>query len=197
LSSSAPIALESAPPLRAPIPDDLDLSDTLDDRIPVTHHRAAAVGTIFLMAAGLLMATGWYRKIPGALPRVRQSLAAWLPPKPPTQTTPVTLPDPAKPPQPVAEPEPSVVAPRQHEPAATGSRSRFRGHPGSIELAPPGPADPTPPTMPEGFPIEPPTTLADVPARDLAPSPKPDSPPSSPPAGGAPLSDAPLPPSMP
>jgi len=230
LSSPAPIALESAPPLRAPIPDDLDLSDTLDDRIPVSHHRAAAVGTIFLMAAGLLIATGWYRKIPGALPRVRQSLAAWLPPKPPTQPTPVTLPDPAKPPQPVAEPEPSVVAaqspppapppaepvaqqaapleptapaavsvvaPRQHQPAATGSRSRFRGHPGSIELAPPGPEDPTPPTMPEGFPIEPPTTLADVPARDLVPTPKPDSPPSSPPAGGEPLSDAPLPPSMP
>jgi eukaryotic-like serine/threonine-protein kinase len=247
---SAPIALDTVRPLppsepispvrkrpsppaiavegRLPIPDDLDLSDTLDDRIPGTHHRAAALGTIFLMAAGLLIATGWYRKIPGAIPRVRQSLAAWLPPKSPTQPMPVPLPDPAKPPQPVA-PEPSVVAaqsaptppspppaepvaaqapapepsapaavavaaPRHHHAATTGSR--FRGHPGSIELAPPGPGDPTPPAMPDGFPIEPPATLADTPARDLVPTAEPQAPPSSPPAD-APLSDAPLPPSTP
>lgn len=249
ISSPAPIALETVRPLPPsepispvrrrpdppaiaveglPIPDDLDLSDRLYDRVPVTHHRAVALGTILLMTAGLLFATGWYRKIPGALPRVRQSLMAWLPPKPPTQPMPVTRPEPAvpspavtapeapvvaaeaappapppaepvapdeaPPPAPTAPAAVSVVAPRHHHAAATGSR--FRGHPGSIELDPPAPVDPTPPTMPDGFPIEAPATLADTPARDLVPTAEPQEPPSSQPAN-APSNDAPLPPGTP
>ena len=236
LSASEPISPVRKSPRRPaiaveglPIPDDLDLSDTLDDRVPVTHYRVAALGTIFLMAAGLLIATGWYRKIPGALPRVRQSLAAWLPPPKPSATPmPLIRPDPVQAPQPAPEPEASVVAagsappapsppeppaaqappPEPTAPAAASvggshrhhagaSRSRFQGHPGSIDLAPPSSADATPPAMPAGFPIEPPAALADSPAHDLVPTAEPPPPPASAPAGTLPSGDAPLPPSTP
>jgi eukaryotic-like serine/threonine-protein kinase len=216
------------------------------DKIPVTHHRAAALGTVALIVAGVAFGTGWYRKIPAAVPRIRQSLAAWLPPKPLAPPEPFPRPEPvaqpasapvgstppgsaqaasAQPPAPAtvapavvasqsapAQPDPSIqplahpptpaadapkadaVAPprRPHRAAA---EPRFRGHPGSIELTPQGPADPAAsPTAaaPSGFAIAPPAALPDTPARDLAPA---TEPPTSPPPPSS--DDAPLAPSVP
>jgi serine/threonine protein kinase len=250
-----PSAPESRPPLapieiEARLPEASYLEDERPgrlDKIPVTHHRAAALGTVALIVAGVAFGTGWYRKIPAAVPRIRQSLAAWLPPKPlsapeppsasepaaqpasvqvgsttpgsaqaasaqppapapvapavvASQSAPPAQPDPQNPPL-AHPPTPAADAPRADAVAAprrphrAAAEPRFRGHPGSIELTPQGPADPSAsPTAaaPSGFAIAPPAPLPDTPARDLAPA---TEPPTSPPPPSS--DDAPLAPSVP
>jgi eukaryotic-like serine/threonine-protein kinase len=230
---------------------DLEEEEPLD-WVPVTHHRGAVLGTVALALAGTLIGTGWYRKIPGALPRVRQTLATWLQPKPVALPQPAVTPPeatrssptivatqgaapPVQPASPPGQADPSAAAPgasataappaeaptagatpmpaspppvealadapapaatavpHHHHAATVGSR--FRGHPGSIELSPVPAADSAaPPTpAPNGFPIEPPPPLSDLPARDLAPA---REPPTSPPAP-SPSADAPMAPFAP
>jgi eukaryotic-like serine/threonine-protein kinase len=208
------------------------------DRIPVTHHRAAALGAFALMIAAVLIATGWYHRLPGAVPVVRQRLSSWLtqrtpgrivlapvaaPVAAPTSASPTPVPaagaptQAAAPPQPVAAttetapaeqsageaaaatgaaaalPAPSSEIPTSATPSPSAPRAihrhrqpHFRGHPGSIDLAAPASETPTDTPAPAaaapataGFPIAPPTTLAEPPAREPLPPTEPEAPATS------------------
>jgi eukaryotic-like serine/threonine-protein kinase len=48
--------------------------------VPRTRYRGIAAGAFALAVAGVMLATGWYHKIPAAVPWVRQTLATWVGP---------------------------------------------------------------------------------------------------------------------
>jgi serine/threonine protein kinase len=238
------------------------------DRVPGTHHRAAALGAVTLAVAALLIATGWYRRLPGTVSAVRRQAAGWLAQRAPNRFAPRALQSaaasaalpPATPPQ--VSPGATPVSPESAAPAATGPTSasapaptsaptlasaptpaatptappehpsgednaaaraapvdsapsadtprqavrrvatthrrrepRFRGHPGSTELAPnttapeDAPATTAPSAAIEGFPIAPPTTLVEPPPRRPLPQTEPEAPARA--AGDSPAAPAP------
>jgi eukaryotic-like serine/threonine-protein kinase len=60
--------------------DEAALDDEPLEVIARTRYRGIAVGAVGLTLAGVMFATGWYHKIPAAVPWVRQTLATWLGP---------------------------------------------------------------------------------------------------------------------
>jgi serine/threonine protein kinase len=66
------------------------------DRVPGSRHRAAALGALTLLVAALLIATGWYRRVPGTVAVVRGQVAGWLAQRAPNRFAP-TAPQPATP----------------------------------------------------------------------------------------------------
>jgi eukaryotic-like serine/threonine-protein kinase len=65
-------------PLRPEAPRVLDWEVPDEpDEVPTTHVRGAAFGLLVLGVAALLLATGWYRKLPSALGGLRHRIHEW------------------------------------------------------------------------------------------------------------------------
>ena len=97
------------------------------DEVPTTRIRAAAFGLLVLGIAALLLATGWYRKLPGFAGGLRQRVHEW--------TRSSSSPDPG----PNDEAEPAAA------PAAAGTADAPEPVPGVVPPDQPPPAAPAPP----------------------------------------------------
>jgi serine/threonine protein kinase len=109
-------SMRGAPALRSETPSlEWDLPPDVD-RLPVTRLRAAVMGVFALALAATLIATGWYRELPGALTFVRDNLSALS-----RRPHPLHQPRAAQDPPPAALPAP---APKQPEPAMEGPQQQ-------------------------------------------------------------------------
>ena len=145
-------SMRGAPAPRSETPSfEWDLPPDVD-RLPVTRLRAAVMGVFALGLAATLIATGWYRELPGALAFVRDNLSALSrrphplhqpraaqdpPPAPAAAAAPATQPEPAAKEGPqqqpaeareqAAEPAAAAKAPeRSREPRKSAPKSSRR-----------------------------------------------------------------------
>jgi len=77
------------------------------DELPKTHTRAAVVGLLLLAIVGMLIVTGWYKKVPRSGAALRQRIHEWTRPPggEPAATAPAPAPAPAPPDETGAAPE--------------------------------------------------------------------------------------------
>jgi len=104
-----------APVRRAPLPMDWELRNDIDE-VPTNHTRAAVLGLLLLAAVGVLIVTGWYKKLPGAAGTLRRQIHEWTGPSgaaPQTGVEPAPL---AEPPVTAPEPAPAGASPREAPP---------------------------------------------------------------------------------
>jgi serine/threonine-protein kinase len=147
-----------APPLTpAPArPQIIDWEIPSDVYKPRTHARAAVLGLLVLAIAAVLLATGWYRRLPGARAAIRQRIHEWT--RPPGGE--------AAAPAPPAQAAPPDVQPR--------------GGAVNVQPAPESARDNAPPDRiaPAATPERPAAAAPAAPAR--APTRRPDAPPAKP-----------------
>jgi len=123
--------LRPTPPATVPRVLDWEVPDNIDE-VPKTHTRAVVLGLCALGIVGILIATGWYRKLPGAS-AVREKVHEWTapagstrqsaaPPATPAPEAPEAAPAPPPREQPVPEaPAAAPEARAEHPPAASAS----------------------------------------------------------------------------
>ena len=217
-----PPVLKPPPQLATTVPRviDWDGLDTVDE-VPKTRGRGVALALLALGIVALLIATGWYRKLPGAA-AVRQKIHEWTGPSgaAPQSAAPAPTPEAAAPaaattaaptpasraaqPAAAATPDPAPTASTTPPAAPDKPRAHRRSAPRNHRKQAARPAAPStaeaPRPAPEGTEAAPGTAEAPGPATQAAPgtaeAPRP-APPAAPgaaeaPAEGKPVANPPL-----
>ena len=142
-----PTPMPVATPLKRPPPQmDWEVRNDFVDEVPKTHTRAAVFGLLALAIVGLLIISGWYKKLPGAAGALRRQIHEWTGPSrdaaPATSAAPAPS---AAPPETPPEATPPAARPRDEAPPAPPPRA----------AAPPPEASPGPPAASAAPPAKP------------------------------------------